>query len=128
MSPAGPGDIGKRSFRQVVHRVHRSGDVALVFWDVETYSHRDLKETGAFNYAADPTTGLHFFCYAVDDGDVQTWRPGDPVPAPFADPAGYIFVSDNWTFERLILTHVLIPRHGFTPIPLEQQDCAQRRA
>jgi len=34
----------------------------------------------------------------------------------------------NWDFERQILEHVLIPRYGFTPIPLENHDCAQRLA
>ena len=102
--------------------------MSIVYWDVETYSQRNLKECGAHVYAADPSTGVFFMGYAIDDGEVQTWWPGDPVPAPFADPTGHLFVSDNWTFENLILTHVLIPQHGFTSIPIEQQDCAQRRA
>src|SRR5262249_34816190 len=38
------------------------------------------------------------------------------------------FISDNWTFENLILEHVLIPRYAFVPIPIEDQDCAQRKA
>src|SRR6516164_2598231 len=102
--------------------------MSTVFWDFETFSSIDLPERGAFIYAAHESTGVHFMCYAVDDGEVQTWWPGDPVPAPFADPTGHLFVSDNWTFENLILTRVLIPQHGFTSIPIEQQDCAQRRA
>src|SRR5262245_52644069 len=47
---------------------------------------------------------------------------------PFADPARYWFISDNWEFERAIHTQILVPRHGFPPIPLANQDCAQRRA
>ena len=100
----------------------------VVFWDAETFSRRELKKCGAHIYATDPSTGIHFLCYAVDDGEVQTWRSGDPVPAPFADPAGHLFITDNWTFERAILEYVLIPRYGFAPIPIENQDCAQRRA
>ena len=57
-----------------------------VYWDVETFSQASLKDRGAHIYANDKTTGIFFFCYAVDDGDVKTWRPGDPVPEPFADP------------------------------------------
>src|SRR5262249_31804813 len=53
---------------------------------------------------------------------------GDPVPAVFANPTGHKFVSDNWDFERQILEHVLIPRYGFTSIPLASHDCAQRLA
>ena len=100
----------------------------LVYWDVESFSQRNLKECGVYIYTADRTTGVHFFCYAVDDGEVQVWKPGDAVPAPFADPAGHMFVADNWTFEEQILTHILIPQYGFSPIPIGNQDCAQRRA
>jgi DNA polymerase len=99
-----------------------------VYFDVETFSRRNLKECRAHVYAADPSTGMLIMCYAVGDGDVQLWKSGDPPPAPFTDPTRYTFVSDNWTFENLILTHVLVPQHGFAPIPIEQQDCAQRRA
>jgi DNA polymerase len=99
-----------------------------VYFDIETYSRRDLKACGAHVYATDPSTGVFFMCFAVDDGEVQVWRPGREPPLPFANSPEFTFVSDNWTFERLILEHVLIPRHGFTPITLEDMDCAQRRA
>src|SRR5262245_44672187 len=99
-----------------------------VYWDVETLSKRDLKACGAHVYAADPSTGMLVMCYAIGDGEVQVWLPGDPPPAPFVGPTGYKFISDNWTFENLILANVLIPQHGFAPIPIEQQHCAQRKA
>jgi len=68
-------------------------------------------------------------CFACDDdGEVRVWRPGDPVPEPFADPTRYLFISDNWEFERAIHTNILIPRYGFPPILIENEDCAQRRA
>jgi DNA polymerase len=100
----------------------------LVYWDVETFSQCDLSACGAFIYASDESTGIHFVCFAVDDSPVETWRPGDPVPAPFADPTGYKFVSDNWEFERNIHAQILVKRHEFASIPIEQQDCAQRLA
>src|SRR5262249_31122919 len=55
-------------------------------------------------------------------------KPGDPVPAAFTNPTHHQFISDNWEFERVIHAHVLVPRYGFPPIPIENQDCAQRRA
>jgi len=100
----------------------------IIYWDVETFSQCSLKERGSHVYASDPSTGIHFFCYAIDDGEVLTWRPGDEVPIPFANPPRYFFVSDNWTFDRDIHTEILIKRYGFPPIPLKNQDCAQRRA
>jgi len=100
----------------------------VIYWDVETFSQISLKEHGAHVLAADPSTGIHFFCWAIDDGEVQTWRPGDPVPAPFTNPTRYTLVSDNWEFERPIHTYILVKRYGFPPIPIKNQDCAQRRA
>ena len=100
----------------------------IIYWDVETFSQCSLKERGSHVYASDPSTGIHFFCYAIDDGEVLTWRPGDEVPIPFANPPRYFFVSDNWTFDRDIHTEILIKRYGFPPIPIENMDCAQRRA
>jgi hypothetical protein len=99
-----------------------------VYWDAETLSQISLKEHGARNYAAHKSTGVHFMCWAIDNDDVRVWRPGDAVPEPFANPAGYQFISFNWSFENAILEHVLIPRHGFKPIPISQQDCAMRLA
>ena len=100
----------------------------IIYWDIETYSQCSLKERGAHIYASDPSTGIHFFCWAIDDGPVETWRPTDPVPAPFTNPTRYTLVSDNWEFERAIHTHILVKRYGFPPIPIANQDCAQRRA
>ena len=94
--------------------------MAIVIWDLETHSQVSLKERGAHVLAADPSTDIHFFCYAVDDGEVQTWKPGDPVPEAFANPLDYFFVADNWEFERAIHTHILVKRYGFPPIPLEK--------
>ena len=63
-----------------------------LFWDVETRSAASLRLVGAWNYGAHPTTEVLCLCYAVDDGEVQTWinrslldpnDPGDPVPEPF---------------------------------------------
>jgi DNA polymerase family A/CHC2 zinc finger/Toprim domain len=102
--------------------------MATVYWDVETYSQISLTDRGAYLYAADPATGIFFFCYAIDDGEVQVWRLGDPVPEPFANPTGYKFVSDNWEFEHAIHASILVTRYGFPTLPIEQQDCAQRLA
>src|SRR5262245_55954346 len=99
-----------------------------IYWDIETFSQFNLKDYGAHRYATDTSTGIHFMCFACDDGEVQTWRPGDPVPEPFANPTRYLFISDNWEFDRAIHANILVPRYGFPPIPIENQDCAQRRA
>jgi DNA polymerase len=99
-----------------------------VIWDTEDFSAILLLQQGTHIYAKDPSTGVHFFYYAVEDDEPQIWRPGDPVPEPFANPDGYRFVAHNFTFDHAILQHVLVPHYGFTPIPLTQQDCTMRRA
>src|SRR5262245_62916388 len=101
---------------------------SIITWDVETHSDLSLRDHGAHICAMHPSTSVYFVCYAVDEGEVQTWRPGDPVPGPFVNPVGFTFVSHNWSFENAILQHVLVPRFGFVPIPWDQQDCAMRLA
>ena len=54
------------------HVIHR---------DVETFGVLDLRVVGAHRYAADFRTDVYCTAYAVDDGPVQLWRPGDPVGA-----------------------------------------------
>lgn len=102
--------------------------MTVVYWDIETFSQVSLNDCGASIYAADSSTDVFFFCFALDVGPVMVWRPGDPIPEPFASPESYWFIADNWEFERLIHAHILVPRYGFPKLPLERTDCAQRRA
>jgi hypothetical protein len=44
-----------------------------IFWDTELRSATSLRLVGAWNYAAHPTTTMLCLCYAVGDGEVQTW-------------------------------------------------------
>ena len=93
--------------------------------DYETRSRASLKACGALRYAADPTTTVLCMAYAVDDGPVQTWLPGDAVPKEFVEAA----VGQNWIvaahgdhFETAIERHVLQPL-GWPLIPLERHCC-----
>jgi DNA polymerase len=104
----------------------------FVFWDIETRSAVSLRDHGAHFYAIDPTTQPLCLAYAVDQDEPRLWLPTDPTPPLFleiaSNPGAWQLIAHNWEFERLILDHVLIPRHGFQPIPLEIQDCSQRLA
>ena len=103
-----------------------------VVWDAETRSAVSLRECGAHNYAIDPTTQLLCIVYTIDDEDPQLWLPSDPVPSVFreiaANPDNWQLVAHNWEFERAVLENILVPRHGFPPIPLRTQHCTQRLA
>jgi DNA polymerase len=97
----------------VQHTLHR---------DYETRSCASLKACGAPRYAADPSTTVLCMAYAVDDGPVRTWLPGDSVPKEFVEAA----IDQNWIvaahgdhFETAIERHVLHPL-GWPLIPLER--------
>jgi len=76
----------------------------MTLWiDFETRSACDLKSRGVYNYAQDASTEVLCMCYAYDDGEVQTWTHGQPLP----DFAGHQIRAHNAAFERLILWYVL---------------------
>ena len=96
-----------------------------LYFDIETGSPRSLHENGAWSYAACPDTRVWCACFAVDDREVQSWTPGDPVPEVFtaiaADPTGWEVVAHGIEFDRAIYEHILVARHGFPPLPLDIQ-------
>jgi DNA polymerase len=103
-----------------------------IYWDLETRSAVNLRECGAHVYAIDPTTQPLCLVYAIDDQDPQLWLPANPPPPVFAEiasnPGDWQAVSHNYEFERAILEHVLVPRHGFPSLPLQVHHCSQRLA
>ena len=54
-----------------------------VFWDLETFSKVRLKESGAYIYAADDSTG-----WRANDGTGSASAPLDPVLGPLQDNGG----------------------------------------
>ena len=84
--------------------------------DGETHSPLDLRKTGAWRYAAHPSTDVWCLGYAIDDQPAQIWLPGESVPPAIveaaADPS-VVFVAHNAGFERAIWEHILAPRYGW---------------
>jgi DNA polymerase len=89
----------------------------FVFTDTETASVVSLPERGLANYAADPSTHLLLWAYAIGEGDVQVLEAKDEngiqpedIPADLKallDDPTVTFVAWNCSFERLIFKHVL---------------------
>jgi DNA polymerase len=101
----------------VQHVLHR---------DCETRSQALLKLVGTHKYAADPSTEIASVAYAVDDGPVQLWLPGDPVPPEYFEAANnptWVVAAHNDSFETAVEQHILGPRYGFPLIPLERHRC-----
>jgi DNA polymerase bacteriophage-type len=103
-----------------------------LYFDIETGSPCSLHEHGAWAYAACPDTRVWCLCFAVDDGEVQSWTSGDPVPDVFtaiaADPTGWEVVVHGIEFDRANYEHNLVSRHRFPPLPLDIQHCSMSLA
>lgn len=99
--------------------------------DFETYSERDLKESGAFRYAEDPSTEALILAFSDGHSDpvgVDLTQPdflSKLAPLFEAIQRGAIICAHNVQFERLIWTKVC--KFPVTPKP-EQWDCTAARA
>jgi DNA polymerase len=103
----------------------------VLFHDFETRSTLDLSEVGAWRYATDATTDVWCCAYAVDDGPIRLWIPGDPVPAKFIEAArnpAWVSSAFGDHFERLITQHIMGPRYGWPMVPIERRRCTQAAA
>ena len=103
----------------------------IIHLDYESRSTVDLRKTGVYPYAADPTTDLWCAAYAVNDGPVSLWVPGEPCPAPIAVGAGkpdVEFHAHNAAFERIMTDHIATARYGWPVIPLTQWRCTMAMA
>jgi DNA polymerase len=97
-----------------------------LFRDIETRSTLDLKAVGAWRYAANSTTEVLCVAYAVDDGPVEVWVPGDPPPTEFTEAARdprWIVVAHNDQFETAVEHLLLHPRFGWPLVPIGQHRC-----
>jgi DNA polymerase len=112
------------------HTAVAAGEVALpqhvLHRDYETRSRVILKLVGTHRYAADPSTEILCAAYAVDDGPVQLWLPGDPISPEFIEAAhnpSWAVAAHGDHFETAIEQHILGPRFGFPLVPLERHRC-----
>jgi DNA polymerase len=103
----------------------------VLFRDYETRSTLDLTKVGAWKYAGDVSTDVWCVAYAVDDGPVKTWLPGQPIPEEFqiaATDPDWVVVAHNDSFERAIEERILGPRYGWPLIPIERHRCTMAMA
>lgn len=90
--------------------------------DFETRSAVELKSAGVYRYAEDPSTDVHCACFAVDDGPVEVWEPGEFVPVAIclAVTDGWKVICHNSQFERTIWRKIMAPRYDW-PVPADDQ-------
>jgi DNA polymerase len=98
--------------------------------DIETRSTVDLRKSGAYPYFEHPDTDVWCIAFAVDDGPLDVWTPGEPVPDVWRQGVaeGWAFFAHNAQFERTAFRLLIGPRHGW-PVPaLEQWHCTAAMA
>jgi|JI8StandDraft_1071087.scaffolds.fasta_scaffold13360_2 DNA polymerase len=98
----------------------------IIHVDFETYSSADIKN-GAYRYAAHVSTGIWLMAWAVDNGEVKIWYPGDPVPKEFFT-EGVMFSAHNVMFERCIWSRIAVSEYGFPPFDIRQWHCTKALA
>ena len=88
-------------------------EIEKIWLDSETFSHKELKKVGVYNYTDDCEPIL--ITYAYDDEPVQVWQVGEPLPKDLVDyiEQGVSVYAHNAMFDYLALTPML-------PIKLEQ--------
>lgn len=91
--------------------------------DFETYSPVDIK-AGLSRYSTHPDADILVVCYALDDGPVKRWLPGDPLPAELFQAESYH--AFNAQFERCIWWQILYRKYGWPDAPaLDRWRCTQ---
>jgi DNA polymerase len=103
----------------------------LLFLDLETRSTVDLRRTGAYVYASDPSTSVTVARLAIGMEEPWEWRPGVSLLPKYLkhleDPTREI-VAHNAQFERLLIEGVLHPRHGWPLVAIDRWICTMARA
>lgn len=98
--------------------------------DLESRSTVDLRKSGVYAYAEHETTDVWTACWALDDGPVETWFPGQPMPAALAAhiAGGGKIRAWNSQFERTLWREILTPRYGWPEPGIEQFWCTAAQA
>jgi DNA polymerase len=103
----------------------------MIYFDFETRSEADIKETGAWVYSLHPSTSI--LCLAFKDTELKLsklLKPGfetDPSVANYFKQQiekGTLFESHNAFFERAIWENILVKKFGWEPIPAKQWRCS----
>ena len=103
----------------------------VVSIDFETRSAVDLRKTGVYKYAADPSTDIWCMAYKAPwSDDVLVWQPGDEVDAHLEDwiRAGGLLSAWNANFERTIWNNIMVSRYQWPETRINQWRCTMAQA
>lgn len=103
----------------------------VVSIDFETRSAADLRKTGVYKYAADPSTDIWCMAYKGPwSDDVQVWAPGDPIDERLENwiAEGGLLSAWNANFERTIWNTIMVSRYQWPRTPIKQWRCTMAQA
>jgi len=103
----------------------------VVSVDFETRSAVDLRKTGVYKYAADPSTDIWCMAYKAPwSDDVLVWQPGDERDIYLEDwiMAGGLLSAWNSQFERTIWNEIMVGRYQWPATRIKQWRCTMAQA
>lgn len=103
----------------------------VVSIDFETRSAVDLRKTGVYKYASDPSTDIWCMAYKAPwSDDVQVWLPGNALDAHLEDwiMAGGLLSAWNANFERTIWNEIMVGRYQWPRTSIKQWRCTMAQA
>ena len=103
----------------------------VVSVDFETRSAVDLRKTGVYKYAADPSTDIWCMAYKAPwSDDVLVWQPGDERDTYLEDwiMAGGLLSAWNSQFERTIWNSIMVGRYQWPETRIKQWRCTMAQA
>jgi DNA polymerase len=109
----------------------KEGKNMVVSIDFETRSAVDLRKTGVYKYASDPSTDIWCMAYKAPwSDDVQVWLPGDEVDARLEDwiVEGGLLSAWNANFERTIWNEIMVGRYQWPRTGIKQWRCTMAQA
>ena len=103
----------------------------VVSIDFETRSAVDLRKTGVYKYASDPSTDIWCMAYKAPwSDDVQVWVPGDEMDVRLEDwiVEGGLLSAWNANFERTIWNEIMVGRYQWPRTKIKQWRCTMAQA
>jgi DNA polymerase len=103
----------------------------VVSVDFETRSAVDLRKTGVYKYASDPSTDIWCMAYKAPWSDnVQVWLPGDEMDVSLEDwiVEGGLLSAWNANFERTIWNEIMVGRYQWPRTSIKQWRCTMAQA
>lgn len=98
--------------------------------DFESRSAVDLRKTGVYVYAEDPSTDVWCMAFSWDGEDVRIWKPGDPIDTELENwiVEGGKLQAFNAAFERIIWNKIMAPRYNWPRTRSGQWYCTMAQA